>query len=173
MKHRLNQWLQISLHCCLRYPVTDRRYPKLPAASVCLWNFHPYNRWRELAPRRHSVPNLIELIFQICLKILHRLPITTGATRTPFDVQISLPDKCFGYFKGFCRTHRFLPFQVDQSVRLNDAAPLLHDLSIASSLLRAAPSLCLALVLFSFRGLLLRISPFTSKRQVPTFPTRA
>jgi hypothetical protein len=34
MKNWLNQWLQISLDCCLSYPVTDCRYPKLPSAPI-------------------------------------------------------------------------------------------------------------------------------------------
>src|SRR5208337_2917368 len=116
---------------------------------------------------------LIQLILQVSFNIIHALSIHAWAACAFLYSKVGIPYQRLWYIKRLCRTHTFLPLQVDACIRLNDAAPLLHSLSTASPLLRAAPSLCLASVGFSFRGQLLRISPFASRRQVPTFPTKA
>src|SRR5260221_2576443 len=62
MEHGLQDRLQVPLDHFLGDSVGDRRYPERPLTRApVLRDDHPSDRWRKIAPRGHSVPQLVEV----------------------------------------------------------------------------------------------------------------
>jgi hypothetical protein len=107
------------------------------------------------------------------LEHLNRFSIDAGRSLIRFDPFVRLPHDLLGNTERLCLTHWLLPL-----ARLTGASswmtrPLRSlGLSPTSPLLRVAPSLCLASIRWSL-GFHPWTSLFTSRRQVPTFRTRA
>jgi hypothetical protein len=79
MEVGLNLGLQIHLADHLRNPVRYGGNPERSGfvAFPFLGNLDPLNGWWEITPRRHPIPELVQIVLQICLKLLYRLPVYT------------------------------------------------------------------------------------------------
>jgi hypothetical protein len=75
MEIRLQQRLQVPLDNHLGNPIRYRRDAQRPLAPTFLRNLHHPHRRRKITPRRHPIPELIEILLKILLKILYRLPV--------------------------------------------------------------------------------------------------
>jgi hypothetical protein len=118
---------------------------------MILRHLHRPHRHREIAPRRHPVPQLVEVVG------LHRRELgdTDGVharrSAVGLDLLPRLVHETFGNLKrlrlGLRSTHRLLPRRID--LWTTWPAQLLHSNPITgpSPLLRAGPPLCLASVL--------------------------
>jgi hypothetical protein len=56
---------------------------------------HTLYRRREITARRHPIPDLVQISFQILLEILDRAAINPGGTLIGFHLQIRLPHLLF------------------------------------------------------------------------------
>lgn len=98
-------------------------------------DLHAYRR-REVTSWRHALPELSEVVPQILLKPLNRLPIHSSRSFICLHPFVGFPYHPFGNNKRLRLTHWFLPFLVDQSVRPDYTTPSLHPPYRTSSLLR-------------------------------------
>src|SRR5215471_10262625 len=173
MEGRFHPWLQVDFDHRLSNPVGYRGNAQSPLASVFLRYPDRANWRRKVRTRRHAIPNLIEIVLQVFLEHLNRFSINSSRSLIRFDPLIRLPHDPLGNTERLGLTHRFLPL-----ARLTGASNRmtrsLRSLGLfpSSSLLRIAPSLCLASIRWS-SGVLPWASLFTSRRQVPTFRTKA
>src|SRR6266849_6718851 len=173
MEGRFHLRLQIQFGHRLSNPVGDRGNAQAPLASVFLRYRHRADWWRKVRSRRHAIPNSIEVVLQVFLEHLDRFRIDASRSLIRFDPFVRLPHDLLGNTERLRLTHRLLPL-----ARLTGASswmtrPLRSiGFSPTSPLLRVAPSLCLASIRWS-SGFLPWTSLFTSRRQVPTFRTKA
>jgi len=71
MEERLHQWLQIHFDYHLCHSIPYRRNSQRPLASITLWYLHhPHGGWK-ITPRRHPIPEFIEVVLEILLKLLY------------------------------------------------------------------------------------------------------
>src|SRR5208283_679530 len=85
--------LQVSLDYRLGNAVCHGWYSQWPGFPIVLWYIDPTYRWWKIAARRHSIPNLKKVIFQILFKFCNGLPVYSGC---PFVRLHQLV--CFPYF---------------------------------------------------------------------------
>ena len=78
----MEQWvhhrLQSRLHHRLCDPIRHSRYAQLSFPTIGLRYFHRPHGRRKVTARRHPIPDLIEIPFQVSLKLCHRLLIDPG-----------------------------------------------------------------------------------------------
>ena len=122
--------------------------------GACLRFFLRYldesNGRRKVQARRHPIPDLVQIRFQVLLECCQRLPIHTRSTAVRFDPLVRSPNELLRNIVRLCLRHRLLPFRVDlwSSARLSDpfAPPALLGFIATAS--RPVPP-CLASVLGS------------------------
>ena len=71
-------------------------------SSITLWYLDSTNRRRKIAPRGHTIPQLIEIIFQILFKVGYRLPIDACRSTICLYSLECLPNLLFGNLEWFC-----------------------------------------------------------------------
>ena len=120
MKLWFYQRFQVNLGYHLGHPIRDRRDSQTSLAATGLGYGYRTHWWREIAPRGHAIPDLVEVIFQLLLKICNRLRIHSGRSLVCFYPLKRLPNHPFGNLKRLCLIHRFLPFLVDQVIAGQD-----------------------------------------------------
>ena len=113
MEQRLHLWLQIGPHDRLGNSVRHRRHAECSRTSCFLRYLDRSNRWREVRPRGHAIPNPIEVPFQVLLELGDRLPVDTRSSLVGLDLLVGLEDDPFGDVKRLChfwlrRDHRLL-----------------------------------------------------------------
>src|SRR5207249_317872 len=127
-------FLQHSGHHRLRDPVGDGRHTENPGArSVRLRDLHRAHRRREVRPRRHPIPDLVEVALQILLEAGDGLPVHSGRTLIRPDFLPRLPDSPLRNLKRLARrlqpVHATPPREllVDRTnTATNDPAPSLR-----------------------------------------------
>lgn len=92
----------------LRDPVADRRHAEYPLPAGLLRNRYRLDRRGEVAPRRHPVPDPVEVPALIAIKLLDRLAINTGRAPIGLHALVCLPYQSFRNDKRFCRFHRLI-----------------------------------------------------------------
>ena len=94
MEDRLLDGLQIPFGDFLGDSVGNRWYPQRPCfrRAVALWNLDPSNRWRKVAPRGHSVPELVEVGRKISLEVRNRLSIHSSCSLVGLHLLEGFPD---------------------------------------------------------------------------------
>src|SRR6201987_17426 len=98
------------LHNRLSYTICYGGHTQNPLASRLLGYGDGAHRRREIAPRAHSVPKLVEITLQVGFELLDYLFVHTGRTMIGFDRFISLVHLLFGNVERFVRrTHRHPP----------------------------------------------------------------
>src|SRR5664279_5395285 len=76
--------------------VRNARYAQdANTASPGLRYLHGFHRWREVRPRGQPIPQPIQVVFQILLELLDRLPVHTGRTLVGLDLLVRIPDQPF------------------------------------------------------------------------------
>ena len=93
MEHRFHHGLQIHPDDRLGDPVGHGRHPEgsHPGAAM-LRDLHRFHRRREIAPRRHPIPDLEQVRAAIPLKVLDRLLVDTRRTLVGLDPHKRFPD---------------------------------------------------------------------------------
>ena len=126
----------------------------------------------EITPRRHTIPDPIQVIAERLLKFTEGLLIHPAGAPVCLHSLVCFPYKLLLNFKRLCLGHPFLPFQVDED--FGRTTRLLGSKSITdpSTLLRVGPPLRCASVLWALRLFLLP-APLTSQRRFLQFRTRA
>ena len=171
MEQRFHLRLQIRPHDRLGDPVRHGGHAEHadPLAS-CLRYLHRTHRRREVRPRGHPIPELVEVPFQVPLELCDRLPVDTRGPLVGLDLLVGLPDNPLGNLKRLGRfgfdmlTGSSRPSAVDRQTSPNDPAPSLRPHYQASPLLRAGPSLCPASVLCPSQFPLLGVLPLATGR---------
>lgn len=98
MEHRFHLRLQNHPSHGLRHAVRHGGYTQraLPTTSPSLGNFdQPHRRWK-VAPRRHPIPDLVQLAFQVLLEHRQGLPVHTGGPSIGPDMLVRIPDQLLG-----------------------------------------------------------------------------
>jgi len=89
--------LQHHGHHRLRDPVRDRGHPEHPdlARSPRFGNLHHPHRRREVAARRHAIPQLVEVAPKVHLELLDRHPVDARRALVGLDPQVRLEHRVF------------------------------------------------------------------------------
>ena len=86
-------FLQMHGHHRLRDPVRDRRHAQhSDPAAVRLGDLHRPDRGREVGPRAHPIPDLVEVALKIGLELLKILPVHSRRALVGLDPPPRLPD---------------------------------------------------------------------------------
>ncbi len=93
----------------IRGLVTDRGHSQLARASRCLGNFYLLDRRREVRPRRHPIPQLVEILRQIPLEIGDGFIVNAGSTAVGPDLLVGVPYRALRYVIRFRRAHAIHP----------------------------------------------------------------
>jgi hypothetical protein len=101
--------LQIPLHDHLGDPVRDRGNAQGPFLAVGLGDHHPAYRRRKVGPRRHAVPDSIEVVFQLLLEFRNRHAIDARGALIRPDLRPGDLHRPLGNRKRFALSHGFLP----------------------------------------------------------------
>src|SRR6266581_859695 len=115
MEHWFHFRLQIQAHDRLSDSVRYRGHPEDPNPSlpVLLRYFDCPHRRREVTPRRQPIPELVQVPFQVPIKLLDRLAVNTGRAIIRLDSLIRFPDNPFRNLKRLVFrlwfAHRLLP----------------------------------------------------------------
>lgn len=75
MEFGLHHRFQMMLDHHLRDPIRDRRYAQRPRLAIALRDLDPPHRRRKVAARRQPVPELVEVVRKISLKVCNRLAV--------------------------------------------------------------------------------------------------
>ena len=126
--------LQHPGHHRLRDPVSHGRHTEHPGARpVRLRDLHRTHRRREVRPRRHPIPDLVQVALQILLEVGDRLPVHSGRSLVRPDFLPRLPDSPLRNLKRLARrlqlVHATPPREllVDRTnTATNDPAPSLR-----------------------------------------------
>ena len=173
VKLRFHQRLQVPLDYRLGHPIRYGRDPQTPLASVLLRYSYRSHRRRKIRPRRHPIPDLVQIVLQILLEFLDRFRIDPRPSLVRFHPLIRFPYLPLGNVKRLRLFRPFLPFtRLSSSPRWMTrplrSAEFPRPLRYYGSL-RPCASLR-----YSHPGRAAPwISPLPSRRQVPTFRTRA
>jgi DNA invertase Pin-like site-specific DNA recombinase len=94
VEHRFHLRFQDHGRRRLRDSVRDCRHPENPdlVCSPGLGDLHHPHRRREVAARRHPIPQFVEVALQVSLELLDRLAVNTGRSPIRLDPEIRLPD---------------------------------------------------------------------------------
>ena len=168
MEQRVQSRLQIPADNFLRDAVRHRWYTQRPRPARRLRNVHPPHRLREIASRRQSIPELVEIVHQINLKVCDRLPIYSSRSSVGLHFLEGLPDFPLRDVKRRCLGHVAPPVSgwppvlggLPQSLR---SSPITEP----SSLLRTAPSLCPHRYSCPCRDLPLELLPYQRSDRFP------
>src|SRR3954452_13243224 len=114
MEARLDYRLQMHLDDHLRHPISDRGYPQRPQATRGLRDLDETHRRREVTPRGHPIPDLVEVTLQVRLERLDGLTVHPGSALVGPDLLVGLPDHLLGNSVRLGLSHRFLPSRVDR-----------------------------------------------------------
>ena len=132
-------------------PVRDRGHPEHLDPPPPLRYLHRPHRRREVAPRRHPIPELVQVPLQVRLELLDRLLVDARRALVGLDPPIRLPDHPLGDLKRLSASARSpgssRPPPVDHQANQDDPSPSLRPHYRASPLLRDGPPLCPASVL--------------------------
>ena len=151
----------------------DRGYAQAALASVLLRYADRPDRRREVRARRHPIPNPVEIVLQVLLEHLDRLSIDASRSVVRLDPSVGFPNHPLGNTKRLRVARRLLPL-----ARLTVGTRWMTRPLCSIEFPRLRRSYGSLRPCASHRashpwGSAPWISPFASRRQVPTFHTRA
>ena len=92
VKHRLQDRFQVSLDHHLGNPVGDRRNPERSGSSSIAFRYvNATHGWWKVTPRRHSIPDPIEIPTQVSVEVLDRLAIHPGRSSVGLHLLVRFP----------------------------------------------------------------------------------
>src|SRR5271165_2891385 len=141
MEQRVYLRFQSRLHHHLRDPIRYGWNPQLPLPAVCLRYLHRPHRRRKVAARRHPIPDLVQVPFQVPFEIRNRLLVDACRSLIgsyPFIRFLHLPLR---NHKRLCLDHRLLPLLVGPLTSAPQHNPFAPPVSRTSQLLRVVPPL--------------------------------
>ena len=116
MEHRLHFGLQI--HGChgLGDSIRYRGHPERshPSPRFLRYLYRPH-RGREVAPRAHPIPDFVQVVLLILLKLLEGLPIDSRGSLVGFDPAVRLPYRLLRnrkWFRSWLGRRLLLPQQL-------------------------------------------------------------
>ena len=149
MEQRLHLRLQIHPHHRLGDPVRHGGHAEHPHPfASCLRYLHRTHRRREIRPRGHPIPQLVEVPLEVLLELCDRLLVDTRGPLVGLDLLVGLPDNPLGNRKrlGLSAsirspappTHR----AVDHQTNPDDPPPSLqpHYRAFTATTSRSAPA---------------------------------
>src|SRR5260370_36299403 len=174
MEQRFHFRLQSCLDYLLRNAVGHSRNAQLSFPTVFLWYLHRPDRWREVAARCHTIPDLVKILLQPLLKIFDRLLIDPCCSFICFYPLVRFPNLLLGNTKRLCLLHRAPPI-AGWLIEFGSLIQRLRSIPLSgtSRLLQAVPPLSLRFRTLPLVVLPLVASPFASESQVPTFRSTA
>ena len=108
MKNRFDFRFQIHSGHRLRHPIRHGRHPEHPhTLTPSLRDFHRFDRRREITPRRHTIPNPIQIPITVLFKLGNRHAVDSGRTLVGLDPRKRLPHNPLGNLKRFVPRLRF------------------------------------------------------------------
>src|SRR5438445_6698176 len=96
MKVLLQLRFQVPFDDRLRYSVRDRWYTQWYLSSIALLDLHPLHWRRKITARGHAIPELVQIVFQIGLKLFDRLIVHTGSSPVCFYPFVRFPTELLG-----------------------------------------------------------------------------
>src|ERR1043165_2921352 len=173
MEQRFHRWLQSCLYHLLCDSIRHCGNAQLSFPTVFLRYLYRPHRWWKVAARRHPIPDLVQVVFQVPLKIFDRLFIDPCCSFIRFHPFVRFPDLLPGNTKRLCLIHRAPPIAgwLIESGSLTQRLGSI-PLSRTSLLLRAVPSLA-SLSYFRPRGSVTCGFSVGIEVQVPTFRSTA
>src|SRR5450759_1426748 len=112
MEQRVHRRLQSRLHHHLRNPIRHGWYAQFPFPTVCFRYFNRPHRRRKVTARRHPIPDLVQVPFQVPFEIRNRLLVDPCRHLLRFYSLIRLPNLPLRNYKRLCLTHRLFPLLV-------------------------------------------------------------
>src|SRR6266508_1476013 len=170
---RLHRPLQVHFDNRLGHPICNGRDTQPPLASALLWNANRAHRRWKVRPRRHAIPDLVQVVLQIPLEGLDTFGIDTGRSAIRLDPLVRLHHHLLGNTERLRLARRLLPL-ARLTIRTSWMTRPLRSIG-SPRLRRSYGSLrpCASHRYAHPRGSATWISPLASRRQVPTFRTRA
>src|ERR1051326_756608 len=95
VEHSFHIRLQHQYRHCLRYSVDHVRDAKDPG-SAFLGYLHRADRAGKIAPRRHPVPQLVEIVFHVLFKLWDRHAVSPGRSAITSYLQPRFPHQLLG-----------------------------------------------------------------------------
>ena len=132
MEDRLHVGLQRHRRRRLRDPVDNARYAEHPHPSLLalLGYLHCPDRPGEVRPRRHPIPQPVEVPREVLLELLDRHAVGPGRSAILLDLQPRIPHQSLGDVVRLALqlrlTHAAHPLRLTASMRHDDPAPWLH-----------------------------------------------
>ena len=118
MEHRLQYWLQISLHYRLGDAIRDSRNSKRPRPSLSLRYVNPANRRREITAGRHPVLDPMKIVTQILLEICNGNAVNTRRPLVCLHPLVCFPYSTLIDTKRFRFVHRSPPPDLAREKRI-------------------------------------------------------
>src|SRR5260370_28391929 len=111
MEDRFQDGLQVALDDFLGDSIRDRRNPQRSGfrLAVALRDVDPSNRWGQVAPRGHSVPELVEVIGEVSLEVCNRLSVYSSRPLVSLHLLEGLPEFLLRNIERLCLVHRAPP----------------------------------------------------------------
>src|SRR5690606_10868690 len=86
------------------------RWNSKPSLSpILLRNHDGLDRRGEVAPRRHPIPNLVQVTAKVPLKLCNRFLVYTRSPSIGLDPPERIPDESFRDIERLCHVPKFLP----------------------------------------------------------------
>src|SRR5215470_13004038 len=102
-----HSFLQFHGHHRLRDSVRDGRHAEHPHPAMRFRYLHRPHRGREVTPRRHPIPYLVEIIPQIRLEVFNRAPVHARRSLIGLDSLVCLPHEPLRNTEGLLPRLRF------------------------------------------------------------------
>src|SRR5215469_1185997 len=94
MKDRLHTGLQLQRHHCLRDSVRYGRHPEDSRPATMRFRYlHRTHRRRKIRPRRHPIPDPVQIIVPVLIELINGLSIHSRRALIRFDTTVRLPYK--------------------------------------------------------------------------------
>src|SRR5690606_20327646 len=101
IENRIDHSLHISFHCALGHPIRDRWDAKDALLAVVFRNaLFPY-WWREIRPRAQPIPDAVEVMIALPIKVRERLTITARRATIAAYILIRHPHQRLRYLECF------------------------------------------------------------------------
>src|SRR5688572_13225916 len=101
MEQRFHNRLEYPWTTHLGDAIRDRRYAERPRLSIALRDVYPAHRRREITAGAHSIPQPIEIVFQILFELLNRLSVDSRCPLVCLHPFVRFPNFTFGNTKRF------------------------------------------------------------------------
>jgi hypothetical protein len=107
MKDRLHAGLQLQRHHRLRNPVSHGRHSQdSRPTAMRLRNLHRPHLRRKVRPRRHPIPDLVQIVVPIRIEVVDGAPVRSRRTLVRLNALICLPHQTLRNVKRLVRLTR-------------------------------------------------------------------